>query len=465
MNKTAKGIPMKVLLVNPPPYKIIEPYYDTPDYPRTALAYLAGYLIEQSIEVNILDCKYDRLDMNDAIKRILASRADIVGFTSFTNEIIQSANLAGEIRKSLPNIINVIGGVHVSALPEETMREFTQFDYGVIGEGEITLFELVRALESCIPVEHIKGICFLKKDSLFCYTGSREFIKNYDSLPLPAWDLFRPAREYIIQSSRGCPFNCAFCVNPNGKTVRSRTPENVLKEISCLVDQLGAKKIVFGDENFSIDAKRAINICDLIAKSGLHKRFQWDCSTHISTVNSDVADAMKRSGCISVGMGIESGDETILSRMGKGLNYAKIYSAINVLKKARLKYRTFFILGQPDETYETAKKTIEFAVKLNPMLPLFGIMVPYPGTKIADLVKNGEGGYILKSNNWNDYNKEIGNALDFLSVSRKTLERLQFTGYIKVFLFNFRFIDFFKFLWSYRKEGFALLRKILSLSR
>jgi anaerobic magnesium-protoporphyrin IX monomethyl ester cyclase len=456
---------MKVLIVNPPPYKIIEPYYDTPDYPRTALAYLSGYLREQNIEVNVLDCKYDRLNMNDALKRIYSSGADIVGFTSFTNEIIQAAHLAGEIKKSLPDIINVIGGVHVSALPEETMREFPQFDYGVIGEGEITLYEFVCALESCNPVDSIKGICFLKKEPCFHYTGSREFINNYDSLPLPAWDLFRPAREYIIQSSRGCPFNCAFCMNPNGKTVRSRTPENVLREIRWLVDLLGAKKIVFGDENFSIDINRAINICDLIVKSGLHKRFQWDCATHISTVSLDLAYAMKRSGCISVGLGIESGDETILSRMGKGLNYNKIFSAINILKKKRLSYRTFFILGQPDETYETAKKTVEFAVKLNPMLPVFGIMVPYPGTRIADLVKNGKGGYILKSNNWNDYNKEIGNALDFVYVSRKALERLQFVGYIKVFLYNLRFIDFLKFLWSYRKEGFALLSKILRISR
>lgn len=452
---------MKVLLANPPPYKIIEPSYDTPEYPRTSLAYLAGYLRSQAIEVDVLDCKYDRLAYDQALQRISSSNAKIIGFTSFTNEIMQAAQLARTVKKHNPDITTIIGGVHVSALPEETMQEFPEFDYGVVGEGEITLYELLSALAENAAIESINGICFRKGDSEICKTGLRELITDYNSLPLPAWDLFRPAREYIIQSSRGCPFNCDFCMNPNGRAVRTRNPENVYNEIEWLVKELGAKKIVFGDENFSIDIPRAMRICELINEAELHKRFEWDCSTHISTINSELARAMKRAGCTSVGLGIESGDETILKKMGKGISFNKVFDTLSILKKEKLPYRTFFILGQPNETYETAKKTIEFAVKLNPMLPIFGIMVPYPGTRIAQLAKKGEGGYILKSSDWNDYNKEIGDAVDFQFVSRKTLEKLQFTGYIKVFLFNFRLLDLMKFIWNYRKEGTALLGKII----
>ena len=452
---------MKILLVNPPPFEITEPYYDTPDYPRTALAYLAGYLREKGIDVDVLDCKYDKLDFDNALKRICALNADVIGFTSFTNEIIQAAQIARVVKAEYRDVTTIVGGVHVSALPEKTMREFPEFDYGIIGEGEETLYELLLALEKKGNCNVVKGLCYVNKDSSFYHTGEREFIRDYNFLPLPAWDLFKPAKEYIIQSSRGCPFKCDFCMNPNGRIVRPRTPGNVLKEINWLVTELGAQKIVFGDENFSIDIKRAIEICELIINSGLDKKFKWDCTSHVSRINHELAIAMKNAGCVSVGLGIESGDERRLKTIGKGTDLKKISSAIEILNKAKLKYRTFFILGQPNETYETAKKTIDFAVKLNPMLPVIGIMVPYPGTRISNLAQNGEGGYILKALNWNDYNKEIGNALEFVHVPRRKLEKLQFIGYIKVFLLNLRFTDLFMFLWKYRKEGLVLLSKIV----
>ncbi|SVD67601.1 uncharacterized protein METZ01_LOCUS420455, partial [marine metagenome] len=121
------------------------------------------------------------------------------------------------------------------------------------------------------------------------------------------------------------------------------------------------------------------------------------------------------------------------------------------------------ILGQPNETMESAKRTIDFAVELNPDIPILGIMVPYPGTKIAEMVAKGEGGYKRLSANWNDYNKQFGNSIEFEDLSRWRLELLQLYGYLKVFLANGRLLDLARFAWNYRYEGFALLGKILGL--
>lgn len=452
---------MRVLLVNPPPYQIIEPYYDTPSYPRTGIACLAGYLRHKNIDVHVLDCKFDKVDYTAGLEHIKKLQPDLVGLTAFTNEIKPAAQFARAVKNYNPRIQTVIGGVHVSALPERTLREFSEFDFGVVGEGEKTLYELVTHLGDYETLAKTPGISFLNSEDQYSYGGERFKIANQDDLPFPAWDMFRPATEYILHTSRGCPFTCEFCMNPNGRMVRARTPENVLNEVQWLIETQKPKSILFGDEIFTIQRERTMQICQGLIDRGFHKKLSWWCQTHVRSIDLEMARLMKASNCRLVGLGVESGDDEKLKAMGKGTNLKCIFEAVEVVKQAELPFMSFFILGQPEETYESARNTINFAVKMNPTLPIFGIMVPYPGTKIAELAQRNEGGYVLLSNDWNEYNKQFGNALDFKNLTRKQLERLQFLGYLKVFIWNLRFIDLLKFLWKYKSEGLAVIKKQL----
>jgi len=449
----------KVLLINPPPFQIIEPYYDTPDYPRTALAFLAGYLRDKNIAVAVVDCKFDRLDYDQALEEIKNFEPDIVGLTAFTNEIKQAAHVARLIKEYDTQIKTVIGGVHITALPEETLREFSEFDFGVVGEGEEALYELCCQLKANHPIT-AKSICCLDSLGAYKFYGKRPPLVDQDALK-PAWDMFRPAKEYVLHTSRGCPFACIFCMNPNGRIVRPRSVETTLNEIEWLVENMKPKSILFGDEIFTIKRDRTAEICKGLIKRGIHKKISWWCQTHVNTIDEELVKLMKDSNCSVVGLGVETGDEEKLKKMGKGISVSKIMNAVKIMKKANLAFKAFFILGQPNETYESAKETINFAVKINPTMPIFGIMVPYPGTKIAEMVEKGEGGYTLTTNDWNDYNKQLGNAVSLKSVTRSQLERLQFIGYLKVFIYNFRFIDLFKFIYQYRNEGMTSLKKIM----
>ncbi len=450
---------VRVLLINPPPHQIVEPYYDTPDYPRTALAFLAGHLRASGVVVDVCDCKFDRLDYDQGMEKVRSFRPTIVGFTAFTNEIKPAAVFAERVKSHDPSITTVIGSVHVTALPEETVREFPQFDYGVVGEGEETLLELVNQVTNHEEVT-AKGVAYLVDGKNYRFTGTRAPLADQDGLR-PAWDLFRPAAEYVLQTSRGCPFACNFCMNPGGRIVRPRTVETTLNEIAWLVENMKPKTILFGDEIFTINRERTADICRGMVERGLHKKISWWCQTHVSTIDEEVVHLMKEANCSTVGLGIETGDEEKLKKMGKGTSIPKIIEAIRIMKKVRLRFNTFFILGQPNETYESAKNTIDFAVKLNPTIPVFGLMVPYPGTEVAAMAQRGEGGYKLLTTDWNDYNKQIGNAMTLAGVTRSELERLQILGYLKVFILNFRFVDLCKFLFKYRNEGLAVLKKQL----
>lgn len=185
---------MKVLIINPPPYKILEPFYDTPDYPRTTLAFLAAFLRERAIDVSVLDCKYDRLDYKDAMIKVKEISPDIVGFTAFTNEIIQAGQLARMVKDYNKKIIIIIGGVHVTALQRRTMEEFPQFDIGILGEGEEILFEVLKQIENNEALNDLMGICYFDKNGEYIQGDARPFIMDQDSLPMPAWDMFRPAK-------------------------------------------------------------------------------------------------------------------------------------------------------------------------------------------------------------------------------------------------------------------------------
>ena len=245
------------MLVNPPVFRIEEPWYDTPPYARTGLAYLAGYLRQYpGFEIKILDCKFEMLNFEQAYEKILEFKPNILGLGAMTNEIKPAAYLAKMVKDKLPATITVIGGVHVTALPEITLQEFTQFDVGVIGEGEITFYELCTAVRDGKPLNNIKGLS-LRNGNEIEVTPPRDRILNQDSIPFPAWDLLPMADEYGVMTLRGCPFNCVFCMNPNGRVARKRSVDNVIEELEMLIEKFHPSSISFGDELFSIDMERS----------------------------------------------------------------------------------------------------------------------------------------------------------------------------------------------------------------
>jgi anaerobic magnesium-protoporphyrin IX monomethyl ester cyclase len=452
---------MKVVLVNPPPFHILEPQYDTPRFGRMGLAYLAGYLRRSdAYDVEIVDAKFERLSFDATVRRVLAAKPDLVGLGAFTCEVKPAARIATLVKAADPRITAVIGGVHLTAVPEQTLREFPQFDIGVRGEGEVTFFELCEALRLGSSLPDIPGLVIRTGEQIVT-TPPRDRIADQDSIPFPAWDLMPPAGEYILMTQRGCPFNCLFCMNPNGRTARPRSIGNFMEELQLVIDRFKPTDIRFGDELLSVNMDRTHELLDAMIAAGVQKRVKWTAQTHVHFVDLPLLTKMKQAGAYRIGMGIETGDAQVLKATGKGSTPEMILKAATAAQKAGLPIETYFILGHPNETLESMKKTVDLAVRMNPDTPIFGIMVPFPGTEVGRLAAAGEAGYRLRSTNWDDYDKQIGGALEFANLPRHRIELLQIWAYLKVFLWNARYVDLVRFCWRYRREGFVVMKKIL----
>ena len=453
----------RVVLVNPPPLAIVEPWYDRPDWGRIGLAYLAGWLQrEPGVEVFVVDAKLERLDFEQVQSRVAELAADVVGLTAFTNEIKPAAYTASLVKDLLPRAVTVIGGVHATALPRQTLEEFPSFDVAVIGEGEQTLEELCAAIRSGGDLSRVAGLVYRSDDPAtdgLVQTAPRPRMLDQDQLPLPAWDLFPPMKSFWLQTLRGCPFNCVFCMNHNGRVARSRSVENVVDEIRWLVEEWGGRELRFGDELFTVDMERSRTLMQRLIETGLGERIRWDCQTHVRFVDEDLMRLMKQAGCYRVELGIETGDEDKLRTMGKGTNLKMILAAAEAARAADMPFGTFFIIGQPDETRESIRRTVDLAVRLNPDLPIIGLMCPYPGTEVARLAANGEAGYRLVTTDWDEYNKQIGGAMEFSGMTRNQLEWLQVRAYLAVYLRNWRFWDLAKFIWEFRSGAWQVLKK------
>ncbi len=459
---------LKVCLVNPPVIAVLEPWYDTPDFGRTALAYLAGYLRQfEGFDISIIDAKLERLSFDATMDRMRALRPDVVGLTAFTNEIKPAAYLSHRVKAELPQCVTVIGGVHVTAVPRETMDEFLMFDIGAVGEGEETFHELCSLLRekggrpSAEDLNGVNGIIF-RDGAQTVLTAARERILDQDSIPFPAWDLLPRADTYFVQSVRGCPFNCLFCMNPNGRVARKRSVENVMDELRWVTSTFRPKRISFGDELFSVDMRRTANLLDAMAEEGIGQKVKWDVQTHVQYVNKELFEKFKRANVARVELGIETGDEDALKRMGKGTSMESIHAACDAAREVGVTIGTFFLFGHPNETPLTLQKTVDLAVKVNPHLPMFGLMTPYPGTEVARMAANGEGGYRLLTTDWDQYNKQIGGAMEFAGLTRAQIEWFQVKAYLKVYLFNHRYRDLVAFLVEYRRAAWEVLKKMIS---
>lgn len=451
---------MRVVLVNPPPWRVVEPVYDAPKFPRHGLACLAAALrVHPGFEVSVVDAKLERLGFDQSLARILDKEPDLVGFTAFTNEIKPAAHLAALVKRARPQATTLIGGVHVTALAAETLAEFPQFDLGCVGEGEETLVELCQNLRDGKPLETVAGLAL--RGSLGAReTAPRAKIVDFSKLPHPAYDLFPRADEYYVMSQRGCPFTCKFCMNPNGRTARQRDVEDVVEEIREILERYHPAEISFADEIFTVNMDRARALLDGMIRIGVPGRARFWVQSHVNFVDEAMFRHLKQAGCFRCALGIETGDEEKLRDMGKGTKLGMVQDAFAAGRRAGLDLTAFFVLGHPNETFASILKTIKLAVRLDPKLPIFGVMVPYPGTEIARLAARGEAGYKLASVDWDDFNKQLGGALEFGGLARWQIEACQIAGYLSVFVLNARFGDLARFLWQYWKSGLSLVFKM-----
>jgi radical SAM superfamily enzyme YgiQ (UPF0313 family) len=457
-----------VVLVNPPAQVVREARYDTPSFPAIGIAYIANYLHEHGgIKPLVIDARLERRKEQEVIDQIAALQPAIVGFSAMTHMVTTSARMAAAIKARSPRTIAVLGGFHATFLPARTLKEFPVFDFLVVGEGEMAFLKLVQSVLSGGPLPEIKGVWFTREDGTAAEMGRAETPSTLDELGDPGWHLFdRKAMDehctlIPIMAQRGCPFSCNFCSRPYGQKVRRRTAECVVDEMERSVNDYGVRDFLFFDETFTVNKKFTLDICKEIVRRGL--KVTWWAHAHANTLDLELVKAMKAAGCREVGMGVESGNDDIMAAMKKGVTKAGLIRAVTALKEGGLPGSANIIIGHPNETVKTAWESIRFLAKLNPVEPVIGIMVPYPGTEIWEMAIRGQGGYVKMSDNWDDYNKQLGNAVSLEKMSRRTMERMQAFGYVYIFLRNGRLGDMIRTIAKNQTLVMNMLRKLVFL--
>ncbi len=435
-------MPIKVLLTTPHLDKIIEPLYDSPRFVRTSIASLAAYIREiNQASIKCIDAKYEQIKLESLLQKIAEFKPDIVGISSFTYEFEEAAILANTIKNSYSkNCIIVVGGPHASALPIETLKRYPQFDICSIGESEITFSEIIKNLNTK-KWNLIEGIAYRENSGNIIKTSARNKIQNLNELPMPAWDLLPKATEYFIQTSRGCPFNCYFCFNPNGTKVRSRSAQNIINELNWLIDYAHPKRISFGDEAFGTNKTESLKLLDLMIENKISSKTSWDIETHVSFMDETMIQKLKQAEVSKIEMGVETGNDEIMKSIGKGISKEKVLKAFSLCKKYKIKTGAFFILGHPQDTKKTIWETIKFAAKINPTQPIFGILVPFPGTKIPHNLD-----YNIEK--WSNYRKQINHTSPISEIDHRKLKIYLGVAVIYIYIVNLRFLGLFRFITS-----------------
>ncbi|MBN2137993.1 MAG: cobalamin-dependent protein [Sedimentisphaerales bacterium] len=358
---------------------------------------LASVIRQAGYDVAFLDSANFGYGTKETVERISTINPDYVGITTVTLSIDRTAKVADLLKDRNPGLKIIVGGAHLSSVPEETMERFPGFDIGVIGEGETTIVELLRTLDHNAPLDTVNGIIYRDNGKLR-RTERRSTIKDMDTLPLPAWDMipdmtdiYRPsAPSYLrlpattIVTSRGCFGQCIFC---NSKLIhgglRCFSADYVLRMIRYLIKNHGIRDISIYDDNFVFFQDRVRKICKAILDEKLD--ITWSCYSRVDQGNLELFQLMKKAGCWQISYGIESGSQRILDLIKKNVTLQQIEKTVVETKKAGLRTRGFFIIGHFTETRESILETIKFMKKM----PLddfhFTTFTPLPGTAAYEM--------------------------------------------------------------------------------
>lgn len=372
--------------------------------PPLGMACLAAYLQEKGIRSILIDALAEKMTVEDIVETIAKSRPKVVGFSSLTVNFHRAIICAESVKKRFPDLLTIIGGHHATIMPKEIIQENPCFDLVCVGEGELTLFDIIEKykeyeykdfVRDYAVLDNIKGICY-RRNKEAVLTERRELISDLDTLPFPARNLYKMERYMPLPDQykrlplvhltaiRGCPFNCSFCSNNAvyGNKIRAKTPGRLLEEIKHLIKDYGAKDLSFWDDTLTANKNWMRQVCELMIKEKLD--ITWTCYASVKTLDRELLALMKKSGCWNIFCGFESGNQSSLDLLNKGITLEQIRTVNRWCKELDIEVRGSFMVALPGETPKLFRKTINFAKELNPDYALFCITTPYPKTKLFE---------------------------------------------------------------------------------
>lgn len=385
------------------------------------LLYVASYLKKYGgITPKVIDLKvnfYDPLGgplsenssrrlENMMLEKIKQAEPAVVGITCLVTEVKEVLDLSKAIKENMPDTVIVVGGIHPTMYPGDLLFEDSYVDYVVIGEGEITFTELVRALDNGADVRDVCGLAWFDGGSVQ-KSRPRFSIEDLDTIPFPLYEgidsncYFRPSINIIrnmllstarIFTSRGCPSQCTFCVNKNLHRImgarqpfRQRSVKNVVDEIAYLADTYSIDGFYLCDDAFCVKKDFTLGFCEELMRRDLG--LIWATETKVSFISPEIVKAMRKAGCVQLDFGVESGSPDILSKMKKGITVEQIKNAFRWCHQAGVRPLANFMFNTPGETEEDVNRTLGLAKEINACYYAFNLMVPFPGTDIYEEVQ------------------------------------------------------------------------------
>lgn len=379
---------MNYLIVMPQITKIKNQYYPFP----IGIAYVSASLKKAGKKVSTLNLNYKDKTIFELLKEsIEKNHIDVVAVGGLTAQYPQIKEIIDCVKLINPNIIVFVGGGIITSDPIPAMEALETADFGMIGEGEITICELADTIETNGNFNCVEGIVF-KQDDSWVVTNPRKEIMDLDCIPYPDYDGFEfgevisklPTDIYAfaggnfatVSFGRSCPFNCTFCFHSSGSKYRQRSLNSIFEELDILISKYPIKNLAITDELFAYNIDYVREFCDRIKKYDIG----FVVSLRVDIVTRELLEMLKGSGCLSVGFGLESADNRILKSMQKKITVEQIENALSLANEVGINAQGNFIFGDLEETVETANNTINWWLAHPEYQIALHWIVVYPGS-------------------------------------------------------------------------------------
>jgi len=341
----------------------------------------------------LLDAIAENLDIHQTVTRISEISPDIIvticGFECFE----QDMDALGEIKKKSPQSKIILFGHYATHFSKEILEKY-DFDYIIAGEPDLIFSDLYDAVCGKSPIESVSGIAYKSSNGVVIQPGDLR-INHPESLPMPAYELlnaqsyfepFLPKPLGLIQSARGCPYSCNYCVRSFGRKLTYRTPDQIVEEIVFLKKKHGIRSLRFIDDTFTIHSKRVIEICQKIIDLNLD--IEWTCLSRPDSLREEMLPWMQKAGCKRIYFGIESGSPKVLEYMNKELDLELSQKNLQLCRQYQIETLGFFILGAPVEEDSDFRMSVDFAIRAELDYVILSTLIAYPGTAFYESVKN-----------------------------------------------------------------------------